>query len=84
MTAQPKIVYVLRSITDSTRYYTGVTSNVETRLGSHNAGLSSHTADGIPWESIVWISFANADRAIDFEKYLKSGSGRAFARRHFR
>jgi len=82
--SRPRIVYVLRSINDPKRYYTGITSDVDTRLGFHNAGLSSHTADAIPWELVVWISFANADRAIEFEKYLKSGSGRAFAVRHFR
>jgi predicted GIY-YIG superfamily endonuclease len=77
-------VYVLRSIADRQRYYTGVTSDVATRLGFHDAGLSPHTSDAAPWEVIVSISFANADRAIAFEKYLKSGSGRAFALRHFR
>ena len=61
-----------------------MTSDVVTRLGFHHAGLSSHTADAIPWELVVWTTFANADRAVEFEQYLKSGSGRAFANRHFR
>lgn len=84
MAASPSIVYVLRSLADPKRYYTGVTSDVDTRLGFHNARLSSHTSDAVPWELIVSISFAHAERAIEFEKYLKSGSGRAFAKRHFR
>jgi predicted GIY-YIG superfamily endonuclease len=82
--SRPTIVHVLRSIADPERYYTGITSDVDSRLGFHNAGLSTHTADAVPWEWLVSISLANADRAIEFEKYLKSGSGRAFARRHFR
>jgi predicted GIY-YIG superfamily endonuclease len=82
--AHPNIVYILRSLRDPTRYYTGVSSDVETRLGFHNAGLSSHTADAVPWELVTSITFANAERALEFEKYLKSGSGRSFARRHFR
>jgi len=84
MVATPNVVYVLRSVADPQRYYTGVTSDIATRMGFHNAGLSPHTSDAVPWEMIVSISFANADRAIEFEKYPKSGSGRAFARRHFR
>jgi putative endonuclease len=84
MAAPPRVVYLLRSIANPERYYTGVTSDTATRLGFHNAGLSPHTADGAPWEVIVSISFAEPERAIRFEKYLKSGSGREFARRHFR
>ncbi len=82
--AAPTIVYILQSVNDPTRFYTGLTSDVDTRLGFHNAGLSTHTADGTPWRVVASISFADSIRAIEFEKSLKSGSGRAFARRHFR
>jgi putative endonuclease len=84
MTASQTTVYILRSVKDPTRFYTGLTSDAEFRLGFHNAGLSKHTSDGAPWELVVSITFANAKRALEFEKYLKSGSGRAFANRHFR
>jgi putative endonuclease len=77
-------VYVLRSQRDRTRYYTGVTSSLHDRLAAHNAGQSPHTADGTPWEVDVSIAFADERRALAFERYLKSGSGCAFARRHFR
>jgi putative endonuclease len=77
----PNVIHVLRSISDPSRYYTGVASDVDKRLGFHNAGLSAHTSDAVPWQLIVSISFANSRRAIEFEKYLKSGSGRAFAKR---
>jgi predicted GIY-YIG superfamily endonuclease len=78
------IVYVLKSKIDSTRYYTGLTSNLAARLNAHNAGRVPHTADGQPWIIDVIVEFADEQRAIAFEKYLKSGSGCAFARRHLK
>jgi predicted GIY-YIG superfamily endonuclease len=77
-------VYVLLSTVHQNRYYTGVTSNVQARLAAHNAGLSKHTATGRPWKLVTTIEFWDADKAQTFEAYLKSGSGRAFARRYFR
>jgi putative endonuclease len=77
-------VYVLRSLNDRTRYYTGVTSNPRGRLEAHNNGRCSHTADGTPWEMDVLIEFADQQRALAFERYLKSGSGCAFAKGHLR
>jgi putative endonuclease len=77
-------VYVLRSRSDPTRHYTGLTSDVAARLAAHNAGHSTHTSNGRPWEIVVVIEFADERRAIDFEKYLKSGSGVAFSKRHLR
>jgi putative endonuclease len=66
------------------RYYTGVTANLRERLMAHNAGHCPHTRTGRPWKAIVVVAFAREDRAIEFERYLKSGSGVAFAMRHFR
>ena len=80
---QQRFVYLLRSLQSSGRRYVGLTSDVATRLGFHNAGLSSHTAKYRPWELVVSIEFGDGARALAFEKYLKSGSGRAFAKRHF-
>lgn len=80
----PSAVYILKSDAEPNRYYTGRTSNVPDRLAAHNGGFSPHTADGRPWRVVVSIEFANEQRAVDFEHYLKSGSGRAFAIRHFR
>jgi predicted GIY-YIG superfamily endonuclease len=77
-------VYVLRSLTDRTRYYTGLTSNPRSRLLAHNAGRCPHTADGSPWTIDVLVEFADERRALAFERYLKSGSGCAFAKRHLR
>ena len=78
---EKRFVYVLRNSAEKQRYYTGVTSNVAARLRFHNAGLCQHTADGRPWQVDVVVQFADERRALVFEKYLKSGSGVAFAKR---
>jgi putative endonuclease len=79
-----KCVYVLGSESQPGRFYTGVTSDLTARLSAHNRGDSVHTATGRPWRVVVALVFADAGRARAFEKYLKSGPGRAFAERHFR
>jgi putative endonuclease len=78
------IVYVLKSDADPTRYYTGLRSNLAARLSAHNGGRVPHTADGKPWVIDVIVEFSDERRAIAFEKYLKSGSGNTFAKRHLR
>ena len=82
--AEKYAVYVLQSERVPTRYYSGLTSNVDDRIAAHNAGTSPHTASGRPWRFVAAVEFANQERAVEFERYLKSGSGRAFAKRHFR
>jgi predicted GIY-YIG superfamily endonuclease len=79
-----RFVYILKTRSTPVRYYTGSTSSVSARLVAHNAGHCPHTARGRPWETDVIIEFADESRAIAFERYLKSGSGVAFAKRHFR
>lgn len=76
-------VYVLQSTIDSTRHYTGVTKNLLGRLHEHNNGHCAHTKKYIPWKMIISIAFEYKNKAYAFEKYLKSGSGRAFAKKHF-
>ena len=76
-------VYRLRSKADPNRSYVGLTDDLTMRLKKHNAGGSPHTAKWRPWELEVAISFASREKAAAFEKYLKTGSGREFARRHF-
>jgi putative endonuclease len=84
MDAPKRIVYILRSRTDPTRYYTGVTADLRARLDDHNAGRCPHTAEARPWMVDVIVKFADERRALAFERYLKSGSGCAFAQRHLR
>lgn len=76
-------VYVLRSDVDAARHYVGLTANVAQRIAAHNAGQSVHTAKNRPWSLVVSTEFRNEKIARRFEHYLKSGSGRAFAKRHF-
>jgi len=76
-------VYIIRSASSPTQKYVGLTHNLKERLAAHNRGVSPHTARYRPWRLVVSVEFADERRAIDFEKYLKSGSGRAFAERHF-
>jgi putative endonuclease len=78
-----RFVYVLRSIRDPARHYVGLTTNPTKRLEWHNAGQSVHTARNRPWNMLVLLEFPTEQRARQFERYLKSGSGRAFAKRHF-
>ena len=83
--ARPKhLVYILKTASAPTRYYTGLTSDLERRLEAHNAGRVPHTARYKPWMVDVVVQFSDDARAVAFEQYLKSGSGCAFAKRHFR
>ena len=77
------VVYILRSLTAPNRPYIGLTRDLHKRLDAHNAGRCTHTARYRPWQVVVAIEFPDEDRALRFERYLKSGSGRAFAKRHF-
>jgi predicted GIY-YIG superfamily endonuclease len=79
-----RFVYILKSIRSPGQYYVGATSDPTSRLEAHNAGLSSHTARHRPWRNLVVIEFDEEEPALRFERYLKTGSGREFARRHFR
>ena len=74
-----KYVYILESLIGE-HFYTGITDDVDTRLSKHNSGAVSHTAKYKPWRIKTYVAFSNEARAIAFEKYLKSGSGRAFAK----
>lgn len=71
-------VYILRSISFPDQIYVGCTQNLKQRFSNHNAGTTPHTAKYIPWECKMYLAFKDKNKAIDFEKYLKSHSGRAF------
>jgi predicted GIY-YIG superfamily endonuclease len=78
-----RFVYVLRSESDPDRRYVGLTSDIRQRLEWHNHGPDGQTTRYRPWSIHVLIEFTDEETAVRFEKYLKSGSGRAFAKRHF-
>jgi predicted GIY-YIG superfamily endonuclease len=75
-------VYLLCSIPYPNQRYVGLTSDLKTRMADHNAGKSPHTSKFVPWRLVTAIYFANNARAEAFERYLKQGSGHAFANRH--
>ena len=79
---EKRIVYILRSDTDPGRHYVGLTNDLPARLEWHNHGPGGHTQSYRPWAVVVSLEFRTERDAVRFEKYLKSGSGRAFAKRH--
>lgn len=74
-------VYVLRSLEHPDHYYVGVTGDLRSRLKKHNAGDVSHTSKYAPWMIKTYVAFSDEKQALAFEKYLKSASGRAFAKK---
>ena len=76
-------VYFLRSIKESTQTYIGYTNNLKERLQTHNSGGSPHTRKYRPWKLITFIGFDSEAKATAFEKYIKVGSGHAFAKKRF-
>ena len=74
-------VYLLRSLSHPDQTYVGYTSNLSERLATHNSKGSPHTSKFVPWEIMCTISFREKSKAEAFESYLKSGSGRAFAKK---
>ncbi len=76
-------VYILVSEGDESRHYTGLTRDLESRLNAHNYGQVAHTAKYRPWRLETVVAFRSRVKAAAFEKYLKTHSGRAFAKKRF-
>jgi predicted GIY-YIG superfamily endonuclease len=75
-------VYLLRSRTHPDEAYIGSTADLRRHFAEHNAGKSIHTNKFKPWDLMAYVALTEKHLAEKFEKYLKSGSGRAFAIRH--
>ena len=75
-------VSILRSEIDSDRFYPGLTDDLRKRLTNHNSGRVIHTAKWRPWQLKTYVALIGRKRAADFERYLKSASGRAFIKKH--
>lgn len=76
--------YILRSINHPTQRYIGATADLKKRLGDHNSGNGCpSTKKYAPWKLEMYIAFETMEKAHAFERYLKTGSGHEFARRHF-
>lgn len=72
-------VYLLISHSDPAQRYVGFTTDLKQRVKSHNDGGSVHTRKYRPWTLVSYLAFDDERRTREFEFYLKSGSGRAFA-----
>lgn len=76
-------IYLIKSINFPKTYYVGYTINLKQRLETYNSGGSIHTAQYRPWKLMIYLGFEDQTKAKEFEKYLKSQSGRAFAKKRF-
>jgi predicted GIY-YIG superfamily endonuclease len=75
-------VYILQSLAQPNQIYIGSTGDLKQRLARHNSGHVPHTSKFTPWEIRTATAFKSKERAAAFERYLKTGSGRAFLHRH--
>jgi putative endonuclease len=76
-------VYILESMSTPGHFYIGYTQGLRDRVRKHQADVSSHAAKYRPWKLKAYFAFEGEEVATRFERYLKSGSGRAFCKRHF-
>ena len=82
--ATMKYVYLLQSINFPNETYAGLTDDLRARFGAHNKRRSHHTDKYKPWRLVTYIAFSDHRKAVEFERYLKSASGRAFANKRLR
>ena len=75
-------IYLIRSTSTPDEKYIGLTTDLKQRLAEHNSGKSPHTKKFKPWKLETYVAFSDQDKATTFEKYLKQGSGHAFAAKH--
>jgi len=74
-------VYILRSKAGGDHFYSGFTEDIDDRLKHHNSGAVPATGPYRPWEYKTVIAFTDREQALAFERYLKTQSGRAFAKK---
>ena len=79
-----KYVYLLESIKYPSETYVGLTDDLRARVAAHNGGQAKHTSKYKPWRLVTYLGFSDAAKATEFERYLKSSSGRAFAKKRLR
>ena len=78
-----KYVYMLESIAFPDRHYVGSAVDIKRRFAQHNHAESGHTSKFKPWRIVCYVAFLDHRKADHFERYLKTASGRTFAKRHF-
>jgi predicted GIY-YIG superfamily endonuclease len=75
--------YILESIVKPGEYYRGHTDDLKRRVAEHNSGKCLHAAKFRPWKVKFYAAFETSEPTQGFERYLKSGSGHAFAKARF-
>ncbi len=75
-------MYFVYSLKCKDGFYVGCTDDIEGRLERHRNGYVPATKNRLPVGLEFYIAIEDKYNAFEFEKYLKSGSGRAFVRKH--
>lgn len=76
-------MYLIRSEAFPKQTYIAFTADLKERMAAHNAGKSKHTSTYMPWRLVSYHAFEDEAKARAFERYLKTGSGQAFASKRF-
>jgi len=76
-------IYLIQSVKFPNKKYIGYTINLKERFNRHNRAGFKHTTRYRPWRLVACLAFDDQDKALAFERYLKSGAGRAFAKKRF-
>jgi putative endonuclease len=79
-----RYVYFLQSINHPDQTYVGFAGNLRARLKAHNGGGSLHTAKYKRWRLMTYVAFSDEAKVVAFERYMKTASGRAFAKKRLR
>ncbi|MBV8537506.1 MAG: GIY-YIG nuclease family protein [Alphaproteobacteria bacterium] len=79
-----KYVCLLQSISNPRQTYTGLTDDLSNRLREHNSGETADARKYLPWRLVTYLAFPDHQKAVAFERYLKTASGRAFANKRLR
>jgi predicted GIY-YIG superfamily endonuclease len=74
-------VYIIKSQQDES-IYKGMTEDIDQRLAEHNAGSARYSSAKRPYDLVWYSAFHSKSKALQFERYLKHGSGHAFTKRH--
>ena len=74
-------VYILKSKKDGS-LYKGSTENLKQRIDNHNRGSAKYSSTKKPYKLVWYCAFSTKTQALQFEKYLKHGSGHTFTKRH--
>jgi len=77
------IVYLIQSVMHPDRRYVDLTYDLKQSMVDHNSGEIRDTAPYVPWKCVVAVAFEDAQKAIEFEAFLDTDTGRAFAETHF-